>query len=95
MKNVGLITGASSGIGKELARIHAEKGRDLVIVARREKELNELKAELESKHDVNIKVVAKDLTAETAGQEVFDELTAAGIEVDYLCLLYTSPSPRD
>ncbi len=84
MKDVGLITGASSGIGKELARIHAEKGRDLVIVARREKELNELKAELESKHDVSIKVVAKDLTTENAGQEIFDELTMAGIEVDYL-----------
>jgi len=34
MKNAGLITGASSGIGKESARLHAEKGRDVIIIAR-------------------------------------------------------------
>lgn len=84
MKKVGLITGASSGIGKELARIHAGKGRDLVIVARRKEELNELKSELEDKHGISVKVIAKDLTLENAGQEIFDELTEAGIEVDYL-----------
>ena len=46
MKKVALITGASSGIGKELARIHAAKGGDLVITARRADKLNELKNEL-------------------------------------------------
>ena len=40
MKNVALITGASSGIGRELARIHAQSGGDLVIVARRIELLN-------------------------------------------------------
>ena len=42
-----LITGASAGIGKELARIHASKGGDLILVARRLNKLNELKSELE------------------------------------------------
>lgn len=84
MKNVGLITGASSGIGKELARIHAEKGRDLIIVARRAEELNSLKKELETKHEVKVHVIAKDLTAPEACQEVFDEVEKAGITVDYL-----------
>ncbi|TXF83697.1 SDR family oxidoreductase [Neolewinella aurantiaca] len=84
MKNTGLVTGASSGIGKELARIHAEKGNDLVIVARREDELNELKQELESRCNVEVYVIAKDLTAPDACQEIFDEVSAAGIEVDYL-----------
>lgn len=42
MKNTALITGASSGIGKELARIHAEKGGDLILVARRQEKLDEL-----------------------------------------------------
>ena len=49
VKKVALITGASSGIGKELACIHAERGGDLVIVARREDKLKALKTELESK----------------------------------------------
>jgi short-subunit dehydrogenase len=49
MKNVALITGASSGIGLELAKIHASKGGDLVLVARREDELNKLKTEIKKK----------------------------------------------
>ena len=56
-----LITGASSGIGKELATIHAEKGGDLVIVARRQDKLDELKLELESKYNVNVITIVKDL----------------------------------
>lgn len=84
MKQVGLITGASSGIGKELARIHAEKGRDLIIIARRESELKELKAELEGKHGVEVMVIAKDLAAPAAGQEIYDQVKSAGIRVDYL-----------
>ena len=50
MKNVALITGASSGIGKEFALIHAENGGDLIIVARRADKLNQLKAEIEKKY---------------------------------------------
>lgn len=84
MKNTGLITGASSGIGRELARLHAEKGRDLIIVARREDELQELKKGLESRCKVEVMVIAKDLTAANACQEIFDEISAAGIKVDYL-----------
>ena len=52
-----LITGASSGIGREFARILSKKGYDLILVARDEKKLNELKYELET----NVKVVAMDL----------------------------------
>lgn len=48
-KKVALITGASSGIGREFARIHAANGGDLVIIARREDKLKELKQELEKK----------------------------------------------
>ena len=52
---IALITGASTGIGKELAHIHAEKGGDLVIIARNQEKLNELKIDLEEKYSVNCK----------------------------------------
>ena len=84
MKKVALITGASSGIGKEFARIHAEKGGDLVITARREEKLNELKNELEQKHGIKVMVIGKDLSQANAPKEIYDEVKNAGIEVDYL-----------
>lgn len=84
MSKTALITGASSGIGKELARIHAEKGGDLVIVARRDDKLQELKAELESAHGVSVTTIAKDLTEPGAGTAVFNEVKSAGIEIEYL-----------
>lgn len=83
-KKVALITGASSGIGREFARIHAVNGGDLVIIARRKDKLNELKQELEKKHNVNVKVIAKDLTLPQAPIEIYNEVKEAGIKVDYL-----------
>ena len=53
-----LITGASSGIGRDMAKILAKKGYDLVLVARDNKKLNELKNEL----NTNIKIVSMDLS---------------------------------
>ncbi len=79
-----LVTGASSGIGIELARIHAERGGDLVVVARRAERLTELKEELEGAHSVRVHTIAKDLTSPSAPQEVFDEISGAGIQIDYL-----------
>jgi len=79
-----LITGASSGIGKELARIHAERGGDLVIVARREKALGELKNELEKENSISVKVITKDLSSPNASQEIYDEIKKDGIEIDFL-----------
>lgn len=79
-----LITGASSGIGKEIAKIHAEKGGDLVIVARSKDKLEKLKTELESKHSVKVTVIVKDLGLPEAPKEIYDEVLKAGIQVDYL-----------
>lgn len=84
MKKIALITGASTGIGKELAKIHAEKGGDLVIVARSADKLKALKTELETTHKVNVTVIAKDLTDPKATQEVYDEIKTANIKIDYL-----------
>jgi short-subunit dehydrogenase len=84
MKNVALITGASSGIGLELARIHASKGRDLVIVARRLDELNKLKIELEDNYSVEVLVVEMDLMLPGAAKNLFNLLQNKLIEIDYL-----------
>ncbi len=83
-KKVALITGASSGIGKEFARIHAERGGDLVIIARREDRLKELKKELEKKHKVKVMIITKDLTQPNAAKEIYDEVKKAKIKIDYL-----------
>lgn len=84
MKKVALITGASTGIGKELASIHAEKGGDLVIVARSKDKLDKLKTDLEKKHSIEVMVIAKDLGAPSAPKEIYDEIMKAGIEIEYL-----------
>ncbi len=79
-----LITGASSGIGKELARIHAERGGDLVIVARRENKLAALADELSEKHGTQVLVVPADLTDPHAPRTIYDAVQDAGITVDVL-----------
>lgn len=79
-----LITGASSGIGKAFATIHAEKGGSLVVVARSEDKLNALKNELETKHGINVTVIVKDLAAQSAATEVYEAVNEAGVRVDYL-----------
>ena len=85
MDNVALITGASSGIGRELARIHASHNRDLVVVARREDELHELKRELEGAHRCTVRVMAADLTAKGACAKLVKALDQDGVFVEYLC----------
>jgi short-subunit dehydrogenase len=84
MSKTALITGASSGIGKEFAHIHAEKGGDLIIVARSEDKLNALKKELEEKYKINVFVIQKDLTTPNAAKEVYQQVHAADLKVDYL-----------
>jgi len=84
MKKTALITGASNGIGLELAKIHASKGGDLVLVARNKSKLDELKAELEKQFKVSVYVIVKDLSATNSAQEVYEETTKQNIQIDYL-----------
>jgi uncharacterized protein len=79
-----LITGASGGIGMELARIFAKEKHNLVLVARSEGKLTALATELQNKHNISVKVVAKDLSLPNAVQEVYDELKKANLTIDFL-----------
>ncbi len=84
MKNVALITGASSGLGKQFAIIHAQRGWDLVLIARREDKLRELEQELSDKYRIKVLVISKDLTAVNAANEIKKELDKSKIEPEYL-----------
>ena len=84
MKETALITGASSGLGKALAEIHAQHGGDLVIVARSVDRLNALKQNLEKNHGVSVYVLPKDLSKIDVAEEIYDELRRENIQVDYL-----------
>ena len=79
-----LITGASSGIGLEFAKIHAAQGDNLVLVARNKSRLDMLKAELEKDHGISVYTIGKDLAVADAAQEVFDETVQQKIWIDYL-----------
>ena len=84
MKKTALITGASKGIGRELAVLFAENQCNVVLVARSWAELEELKNRLESKFDISACTIAKDLSLPNAPQEVFAELKKNRIDIDYL-----------
>jgi short-subunit dehydrogenase len=79
-----LVTGASSGIGRELAKLLAGEGHDVVLVARRRDRLEELARELAARHGVSARALAKDLENPASPAEIFDELEAQGIAVDIL-----------
>ncbi|PVX49862.1 hypothetical protein C7377_1500 [Balneicella halophila] len=85
MKNkTALITGASSGLGKEFAKIHASKGGNLIVVARRKDKLLQLKKELEAQYKVKVLVITKDLTLENSVKKLYNEIKSQNIQVDYL-----------
>jgi short-subunit dehydrogenase len=79
-----LLTGASSGIGRELARLFAADGWDLVLVARREEALRALAGELRVRHGVRAHVVPTDLADPAGPARLADEVEARGLAVDAL-----------
>lgn len=84
MNKTALITGASKGIGRELAHFFAKDGCNLVLVARSEIELNSLKAELKEKNSISVHIFIKDLCQPDSAKEIFNELKAKNIDIDYL-----------
>jgi short-subunit dehydrogenase len=79
-----LITGATSGIGRELAKLFAQDKYNLVIVARSQDELAQTASELQQQYGVQVKTIAKDLFQRQAPFEVYDEVKAQGIQIDAL-----------
>ena len=79
-----LITGASSGIGLELAHLFARDGYRLVLVARSRGALRELGDDLQSRYSVTVRISPKDLAHPAAPTELYQELQEAGIVLDVL-----------
>jgi short-subunit dehydrogenase len=79
-----LITGASYGIGYELAKVLAKDGKNIVVVARSQDRLEGLKAEIESEYGTGVVVLPKDLSDPNSPQEIFSELEKESIKVDVL-----------
>lgn len=83
-RKTALITGASFGIGLELARIFARENHNLVVVARSADKLRQLAAELEKAHGTRSLILAVDLTGPGASAYVLDQTTRADVVVDVL-----------
>lgn len=79
-----LVTGASTGIGREIARIAASKGRPLVLVARSEDKLRELAREIREAHRVGAEVVALDLSEPDAPEALYRETALRSLEIEVL-----------
>lgn len=82
--NTALVTGASSGIGMELARILAREGHNLLITARRQDRLSQLQKELEAEFDVDVRTFTADLAENGAPRKLFDFAKKHSLTVDVL-----------
>ncbi|SEN22846.1 hypothetical protein SAMN04488003_11199 [Loktanella fryxellensis] len=81
MGRLALITGASGGIGREFARIHARRGGDLIVVARQTDALATLKQELESAYGITVQTITADLTDPDALAGVVAQVAAQPIDI--------------
>jgi uncharacterized protein len=79
-----LVTGASGGIGEELARQLAAKGYDLILVARTQSKLETLAKDLLGKYNIRAATIALDLSSHTATQDILKHLEAQQLKVDVL-----------
>jgi hypothetical protein len=77
-----MVTGASAGIGRDLAELFARDGHHLALVARNEPRLRELAAKLHEQYRVNVDVIVQDLSMADAPRRIFDSLQSKSI--DYL-----------
>ena len=79
-----LVTGATSGIGYELAKLFAQDGYNIIAVSRTEEDLQRVADEFTQQYGVKVETIAKDLFGEKAATELYDEVKAKGIEIEVL-----------
>lgn len=79
-----LVTGASSGIGREFCRLFAKDGYDIVMVARDEARMKKLEVELQGRYANKIKILPFDLSEHDSPQKIYDSLKADDIKIDIL-----------
>ena len=79
-----LITGASSGIGAEVARQLCARGPDAILVARRRDRLEQLATQLRERHGRHVEVIACDVSDAPARAQLLAEIAALGLDVDVL-----------
>lgn len=83
-KAYALITGASGGIGKELAELFAKDGHNLILVARNEKKLIGVKKKLETRYGIRVVVIVLDLSKQNAAEKLHAYTTQKQYVVDHL-----------
>lgn len=84
VRKTALITGASSGIGRELAKLFAADGHDLVVVGRTAEELEAFAQECRDQHGIRTTVIVKDLFEPGAARELYEEIRERGLVIDFL-----------
>lgn len=84
ISSTALVTGASGGIGYELAKLFAKHQSNLVLVARSENKLTQFAGELQSRYGISVKTVALDLAEPEAPQILFDQVQRDGVAIDVL-----------
>ncbi|ALS01355.1 dehydrogenase [Enterococcus silesiacus] len=95
MKNYVLITGASSGIGEAFSNYYAEKGKNLILVARSKDKLHTMKKNFEKRYNIHVECLVYDLSIENISKDIYSKVSEKNIFVDTLinCAGFATSGP--